>query len=175
MRLPFVFLLFSGCAANAQPPASEPIFGMVYDAKLVHFEQAPASVIVQCEAEKSLKSKPAWLFAHAKIEDTEYFIVSNRITQDSGAGYIARGRDCVEWLPERIMHGESTDGKEALPKWAPLSESVLKALSADVFRRYTQAYGGKKNFLDALRKGGLSPQEMPKVLREELAVFSREP
>lgn len=171
----FIFLLLACGAANGQPPSSEPIFGILYDAKLVHFEQAPASIVTQCETYKPLKNKPFWLFAHAKIEGTEYFILSNRTTQDSGAGYIARGSECVEWLPESMIYGESSSGKDALPKWAPLNDGVLKALSQDAFRRYTQAFGSKKNFLDALQKGGLAPKDLPKVLREELALFSREP
>jgi hypothetical protein len=51
---------------------------------------------------------------------------------------------------------------------------VVRALTQDVFRRYTQAWGSKKSFLEALKKGGLPPKELPKVVREELAVFSRE-
>jgi hypothetical protein len=148
---------------------------MVFDSKSVHFEQAPASVITQCETYKPLKNKPFWMFAHTKVDGTEYFILSNRTTEDSGAGFIARETQCVEWLPDSIMQGESTLGKDALPKWAAVNDAVVKALSQDAFRRYTQAFGGKKKFLDAVQKGGLTPKEMPKGLREELAVFSREP
>jgi hypothetical protein len=172
---PFSFLLLFCGAMKAQPPSSEPIFGMIYDAKLIHFEQAPASILEHCKTLKDLRSKPFWVFAHAKREGTEYFILSNRTTDVSGVGLVMRGSECVEWLPERIINGESTDGKEALPKWAPLTDPVLQALSEDAFRRYSQAFGGKKNFLETLHKGGLPPQELPKVLRDELAVFSREP
>jgi hypothetical protein len=169
-------LLLALCGLTyAQPPSSDPIFGMVYDAKNVHFEQVAASVVQQCETYKPLKNKPFWLFAHAKVEGTEYFILSNRTTEDSGAGFVLRGTECAGWLAERIMYGESTISgtKEALPKWAPLNEPVLKALAQDAFRRYTQAFGSKKSFLDALKKGGLAPKELPKVLREELAAFSQ--
>ena len=175
MRLPLSLLLVFACAAIGQPPGSDPIFGMVYDAKLVHFDQVAASVVTQCETYKPLKNKPFWLFAHASIDGTEYFILSNRTTEDSGAGYIAHGKECVQWLPDSIMAGESTLGKDALPKWAPLTDPVVKALARDAFQRYTQAFGGKKKFLDAVQKGGLAPKEMPRVLREELTIFSREP
>jgi hypothetical protein len=171
----FIFMLFVCAAAKAQPPSSDPIFGMVYDAKRIHFEQAPAAVVAQCKTLKELKTKPFWIFAHAKMEGTDYFILSNRTTDVSGVGLVVRANECVEWLPERMINGESTDGKDALPKWAPLTDPVLKSLSNDAFQRYTQAFGGKKSFLDALHKGGLPPQELPKVLRDELAVFSREP
>ena len=75
------------------------------------------------------------------------------------------------------MAGESTlpGDKNGLPKWASMNEAVVKALSQDAFQRYTQAFGSKKSFLEAVRKGGLAPKEMPKVLREELAAFTREP
>jgi hypothetical protein len=172
---PVIFFLLCCRAIKAQPPSSDPIFGMVYNAKLIHFEQAPASVVGQCKTLKELRSKPFWVFAQAKMDGTEYFILSNRTTDVSGVGIIVRGSECVEWLPERMINGESTDGKDALPKWAPLTDPVLKALSEDAFRRYSQAFGGKKNFLEALHKGGLPPQELPEVLRDELAVFSREP
>lgn len=175
MRTIFVFLICFGGGITAQPPSSDPIFGMVYDAKTVHFEQAPASIIKQCETEKSLKTKPFWLFAHATVDGTEYFIVSNRITDVSGAGYIMRGGECREWLPERMLEGEAaiSGTTEALPKWAPLTDVVVRALADDAFRRYAQAYGGKSNFLTALAKGGLKPQEMPKLVREQLEAFSR--
>jgi hypothetical protein len=172
---PFIFFLFVLGAANAQPPSSEPIFGMVFDAKRIHFEQAATSILEPCKTLKTLRSKAFWTFAHAKIEDTQYFILSNRTTEVSGVGIVVRGSECVEWLPERMINGEATDGKDSLPNWAPLNDSVLKALAQDAFRRYAQAFGGKKNFLEALRKGGLAPDEIPKVLRDELAAFSREP
>jgi hypothetical protein len=169
-----LFLLFACGVGEAQPPGSDPIFGMTL-AKSLHFEQAPAPIALHCQTLKELRTKPFWIFAHAKVDGTEYFILSNRTTDVSGVGLIERGNECVEWLPERITNGEATDGKEALPKWAPLNDAVLKALAQDTFRRYSQAFGGKKNFLEALRKGGLAPKELPKVLREELAIFSREP
>jgi hypothetical protein len=145
---------------------------MVYDSKLVHFEQAPASVTLHCAGLKDLKTKKFWLFAHAKVEGIEYFILSNRTTDVTGVGLIERGTECVEWLAESIMAGETSLGKDSLPKWAPLNDAVLKALSQDAFRRYSDAYGGKKMFIDAEHKGGLKPEDMPKVLREELAAFS---
>lgn len=174
-RFSFVYLLLA-CVAKGQPPSSDPIFGMVYDSKTVHFEQAAAAVITQCETYKPLKNKPFWLFAHASVDGTEFFILSNRTTEDSGAGFIQRGTQCVNWLPESMIAGESALGsKDALPKWAALNDAIVKALSQDAFRRYTQAFGGKKKFLDAVQKGGLKPAELPKVFREELAAFSREP
>jgi hypothetical protein len=169
----FGFLLFM-CGANAQPPGSDPIFGMTL-AKSIHFEQTAAPVTQHCETLKELKTKPFWIFAHAKVEGTEYFILSNRTTDVSGVGLVELGNECVEWLPESIMAGEVSLGKDSLPKWAPLNDAVLKALAQDAFRRYTQAFGGKKNFLDAEHKGGLTPKDMPKVLRDELAAFSSQP
>ena len=173
MRFIFVLLIFA-CGANAQPPGSDPIFGMTL-AKTIHFEQAAAPVMLHCAGLKELKTQKFWLFAHAQVEGVEYFILSNRTTDVTGVGLIERGNECVEWLAESIMAGEATLGKDSLPKWAPLNDAVVKALAQDAFRRYTQAFGGKKNFLDAEHKGGLTPQDMPKVLRDELAAFSREP
>jgi hypothetical protein len=170
-----MFLLFVCAAAKAQPPSSDPIFWMVLDAKRIHFEKAPTAVVAQCKTLKELRTKPFWVFAHAKIEGTDYFILSNETTEVSGAGLIVRGNECLEWLPESMIAGESTFDKVTLPKWAPLTDPVLKALSNDAFTRYTQAFGGKKIFLDALHKGGIAPKELPKVLREELAVFSSQP
>ena len=74
-----------------------------------------------------------------------------------------------------MMDGEAaiSGTKDALPKWAPLTDPVVRALADDALRRYTQAYGGKKPFLDAVRKGGLKPPEMPKLLREQFEAFSR--
>jgi hypothetical protein len=170
---PPIFLLFVCGAMNAQPPTSEPIFGMNYDAARVHFEPAALSIIEHCKTLATLKSKKLWVFVDSKVQGAEYIILSNRTTEVSGVGIVVRGNECVEWLPERMINGESTDGKDSLPKWAPLTDDVLKALAQDSFRRYTQAFGSKKAFLEALHKGGVPPDELPKVFREELAAFSQ--
>jgi hypothetical protein len=177
MRTTLVLLLFLGGAIQAQPPGSDPIFGMTLDNKLVHFEQASASVIKLCESQKALKTKAFWLFAHATVDGTDYFIVSNRITDVTGVAYVMRGNECMDWLPDRVLDGEASISgtNDALPKWAPLTDPVIRALADDALRRYTQAYGGKKVFLDAVRKGGLASQEMPKLVREQFEAFSRQP
>ena len=51
----FGFLLFM-CGANAQPPGSDPIFGMTL-AKSIHFEQTAAPVTQHCETLKELKDR----------------------------------------------------------------------------------------------------------------------
>lgn len=103
-----ILLLLFYLTAIAQPPSSDPIFGMVFDAKRIHFEQAPKAVIAQCKSLKELRTKPFWVFAHAKMDGTDYFILSNQTTDVSGAGLIVRGSECIEWLPESIIAGEST-------------------------------------------------------------------
>jgi hypothetical protein len=171
----FLICLSLVCAAQAQPPGSDPIFGMTLDTGKVHFEQAPAIATAHCTTLKELRTKKFWIFAHAKIDQTDYFVLSNRTTEVSGVGLLLHVDECVEWGADSLINGETTlpGSKDVLPKWAPLNDAVLKTLANDAFRRYSQAFGSKKAFLDALQKGGLPPKEMPRVFREELVVFSK--
>jgi hypothetical protein len=147
--------------ANAQPPSSDPIFGMVFDAGKVHFEMAPSLIGESCKGEKGRKY---WLFAHAKTADAEYFVVSNRRSEDSGASMVIRGKQC------EIGPGEAILGYEG-----PTPKEVVQQLALDAFQRYSKAFGSKKAFLEAEKKGGLAPKELGPVLGPELEKFAAVP
>jgi hypothetical protein len=154
--------LFALSLAQAQPPGNDPIFGMNYDAGRVHFERA-TTLRPRCPVlwDQIPKAEVFYIFATAIAEGKEYIIVSSKTTEVSGAGLVMQENKCTVMNPDDML--------ENLP------EAVIKALSSNALRRYSQAFGGKKIFLEALKKGGLKPDEMPKVLRDELAAFSREP
>ena len=161
IRLFTTFLLAFG-VAQAQPPGNDPIFGMNFDAKRVHFEKA-ATLHPRCPAlwDKLPASEVFYIFATATLDGKEYMIVSSRTTEVSGAGLMIQGNKCTEMAVDSMLEDPP--------------EAVAKALVSDALRRYAVAFGGKKIFLEAEKKGGLKPDQMSKVLREELAAYSREP
>ena len=133
--------LFALSLAQAQPPGNDPIFGMNYDAGRVHFEQA-TTLRPRCPVlwDQIPKAEVFYIFSTAIVEGKEYIIVSSKTTEVSGAGLVIQENKCTVMAADDMLD-ES--------RRRPLS----KALSADALRRYSQAFGGKKIFLEALKKG----------------------
>jgi hypothetical protein len=178
-----IFLLFLGALpSRAQSPArmSDPVFGIGYDPLKVHFEVAPARISSLCS---EAKAKKYWLYAHWQDGPTEYFVISNQESSVSGVGVIIAGGKCAEGLPEWVLTGdpqyaptEFRDGRlqrrtfEELIKFTP---AVLRGLATDLLQRYTAAFGSKRNFLDAVRRDGLPPDDKTPVLKKEFESFSK--
>jgi hypothetical protein len=159
----FTAVLFVAGCAQAQPPGNDPIFGMNFDAARVHFEKAPATLKARCPKlwDRISKNEVFYVFAAATLDGKEYLLLSSRTTEVSGAGLMLEGSKCTEIAADGMIDD--------------VPEPVGKALAADAFRRYARAYGNKKAFLEAERKGGLKPDEMGKRLRAEFEAFSRQP
>jgi len=180
-----VCLLFLGSLpglSQSRARMSDPVFGIGYDPLKVHFDAAPAKISSFCS---EAKGKKYWLYAYWQDGPTEYFIISNHESSVSGAGVIISGGKCAEGLPEWVLTGdpqyaptEFRDGRlqprrfEEPIKFTP---AVLHGLATDLIRRYTAAFGGKKNFLDAVQKDGLPPDEKIPVLKKEFESFSKSP
>lgn len=170
----FSLILSLSCAALgwARPPAlfSDPVFGMTYDSRLVHFETAPKRVSQACP---DLHGQQFWLYAYHKTGNLEYFVLSNRQSEDSGAGVILRGAECIEGLPDWLLSGDAKYHPSKVNDGQGLfSEPALHSLSSDLLRRYAAAFGGKRNFLEAVKKKGLPLQDLVPILRTELVKFS---
>lgn len=174
--------LFSGLATSQEKQKmDDPLFAIRYDPSSVHFESLPASLVNQC---KSLKGRynDAWVYGHAKAPDAEYFLVSGlmkyfddpptgkpigHIAPDetglivalSGSTCAAKAQDGLEWIKDSAI-------------WN-VSEATFNNLVADVFRRYSDAFGGKSKFLKNIPSN--RHQYLLPELRSRLEAFEKQP
>lgn len=152
---------------------SDPVFGMVYDVNKVHFEQAPLRISQVC---RDLRGEKPWVYAEWKQDDIEYFVLSSRRSEVSGESAVIRGNECAVGLPEWVLSGND-------PRYRPLKgkpfvafgPSVARGIASDLFKRYSAAFGGKRAFLDAVRIGGLYPDERLAPLRDAFESFAKTP
>jgi hypothetical protein len=153
---------------------SDPVFGLVYDTGKVHFERAPPSVERMCAADLQGR-KNFWLYAYWKALDTEYFLLSSRESQESGGAAVIHGNKCTLGLPDWILSGEPSLNPDNRDRSIVFPASVLHGLASDLLKRYSVAFGSKRNFLDAThRLRHFSPTDLPPVLRTEYEAFSKE-
>ena len=164
-------LLICTGTLEAQLPAlfSDPVFGMTYDTRAVHFQNAPRRISQLCP---DLRAQRFWLYAYWKTGDSEYFVLSNLKSEDSGVGVVLRGSQCVEGLPDWLLSGDKKYHPASDDKLVVFTQATLQGLASDLLRRYANAFGGKKNFLEAVKKKGLPPQDLVPVLRAEFERFS---
>ena len=163
------------CAAGwAQPRAlmSDPVFGIIYDSQEVHFEYAPTLISQFCP---SAQAKTFWVYARWKAGDLDFFILSNRDSELAGYAVVLRGKACSEGLPPWILTGDPLNRPGRGNESIFFSETILRGLATDLLRRYAVAFGGKKSFLEAVRKGGLPSADLPPVLRSEFEKFAKSP
>jgi hypothetical protein len=119
---------------------TDPMFGIGYDTRKVHFESAPGSLGPACR--RDLPPGNYWIYARFKATDgVEYVYLSGPALADSDPVTLQiRGAACsvipVDW---------DTPDKSKLPG------SVKEGLITDLFRRYVEAFGGKKEFVETLR------------------------
>jgi hypothetical protein len=144
---------------------TDPMFGgLGYDARDVRFEHAPASIGEACP---TLSGKSLWLYAYMKIDDTEYFYVSDWVMADnSPALAVVRGTACTvdtsEWTtPERAT--------------LEISDVVRRGLITDLFRRHAAAFGGKAAFLRALHPSTTSRAYFSGVMLDLYGQFVKSP
>lgn len=139
-----IWLLF--CAnVNGQPRASsnhmtDPMFGIGYDTRKVHFESAPSSMGAACR--RDLPPGTYWIYARWKDGgDAEYVYLSGPSIADYDPVTLQiRGAACSVIAPDWDTPGKSK-----------LRASIREGLIADLFRRYVDAFGGKREFVEALR------------------------
>lgn len=179
----FAFLSLPAGHAQHQSLMSDPVLGIVYDPAKIHFEMAPSEIGNLCPMSRG---KKFWLFAYLRTAvGEEFFVLSNRETSVSGEGVVISGGKCIEGLPDWILTGnpeygprDFRNGHEQLSASAgsiKFTPEVLHSLAVDLLRRYTVAFGGKKNFLHAMRKDGLPPSDKMPILKEEFDKFSYGP
>jgi hypothetical protein len=152
---------------------SDPVFGMTYDTRKVHFDLAPTLVRIQC---RGLPDKTLWLFAYWKERDTELFVLSGRESEVSGIGVVIRPGTCIQSLPDWVLTGDRGywSGRGGPPP-VQFTERVLQGLAADLLNRYARAFGGKNNFIEHVRTDGLPIGELLPTIRREFESFVASP
>jgi hypothetical protein len=167
-------LIITISVVQAQPRSlmGDPVFGMTYDTRKVHFENAPAKISQLC---RDLSGETFWLYAYYKTPDAEYFVLSNSTSEVSGVGLVLRGTHCTEGLPDWILSGNAKYHPFNEDQPVVFNDPILHGLASDLLRRYSSAFGGKKYFIDAVKKSGLPPNELVPPLRTDVERFIKAP
>jgi len=153
---------------------TDPIFGISYDVRKVAFERAPAFLGQACAADLRGR-KDFWVYANWKEGDVQYFVISSPRSQESGAAAVIHNGACTLGLPEWVLTGQARFNPDNKDTSITFSATALHGLVVDLLRRYTAAFGGKRSFLEAVRKHGIAPDDKIPVLKEEFVRFSRSP
>jgi len=183
MRLTILVLvgcvLLGGPRAHAQSVMYDPLFGISYDPQKVHFENAPLAIKTHCLGVSDRYTR-AWVCAHWKTEDAEYFIISGFLKthrnghvaeteQDFGVAVALRGSKCIDDQSEYFLRQEVNRAHDAAPIKA--GDSALSGIAADALNRYAKAFGGKKAFLKHVTEG--ARDDLPPVVLKQLQLFEK--
>jgi hypothetical protein len=154
---------------------ADPIFGLKFDPKQVHFDAAPTKLSERCD---ELHARPLWVFAHAVIGDAEYFIVSgyveyrpdsastnsNEFEPDFGSTVILTGPNCMVEPADAFLISAGTNPDPP--------EIQSRALAADAISRMISSFGKDKfcpGAKDALAKHDAAQTKLPVALRTRVA------
>jgi hypothetical protein len=159
----------------------DPLFAIRYAPSSAHFESLPISLVKQCNALKG-RYKGAWIYGHTKADDVEYFIVSGlmRYSDDSETGKPAGNYSPDETGLIVAISGSTCAAKaqddlewnKDSPIWT-LSATAFNDLVADIFRRYSDAFGGKNKFLQKIPPN--SRKYLLPELQSRLDAFEKRP
>jgi len=143
----------------------DPLFGLVFDPEQTKFEQTPPATLSLCGIARPDAAYQSWIFAAADEADGRYLILGG-LSRDLAAS--DPGKWTQDWRGELArVHGNTCDlidpPREALmyPTDAshPLTAATVHDLAADAVRRYAQAFGSRKAFVDQLRGQEVFPDQ----------------
>lgn len=168
--------------AQAQNSMTDPLFGISYDRRKVHFERMPPRLSEKCPRLKG-RYVAAWVYGHLKTADSEYFLISGlmesqednpggarTIAPDEGDGVAValRGSMCLVDQGDYFLTQNINRAKNATPIVAP--EEDVTGVLKDAFKRYVAAFGGKQKLVELVKPDVIGP---PNV-RKEFEIFARE-
>jgi|HubBroStandDraft_6_1064221.scaffolds.fasta_scaffold594281_2 hypothetical protein len=166
-------LLLAAGWAGAQPglSMSDPVFGIRYQTGSIHFENAPRKLGQLC---RDLGSENFWVYAYWKERDTEYFVLSSRKSEVSGAGAVIHRDKCIVGLPDWLLTGEARyGGPDKIDNSMKPNDAVVHGLALDLLHRYTVAFGSKQKFLEAARRH--PPSHLMPILSSEFKEYAQQP
>jgi hypothetical protein len=169
--------------AHAQQRMSDPLFGILYDPHKVHFESVPSDVLQKCPRLRG-RYVAAWVYAHLKTADSEYFLIAglvkfynddaNHIVSgiapegDGGLVVALRGSQCLVDQEDYFFTQKPNPARHATPIVAPTP--VPTGLLQDAFNKYVAAFGGKQEFSKFSKR--TKPEAIgPPIIRQQLALF----
>lgn len=157
---------------------SDPFFGIGYNVRNVHFEDAPPALRQHCRGLR--RWKHMWIYAAWKAADADYYIVSGLLSdgtldpETDGLTVKIHGAICAVDQPDWILSGSVNPYVSHNPIGA--APEVVNGLATDLLRRYTEAFGGKAEFLRAVRQTrSFSPSTLPNVVRSQFEQFAKSP
>ncbi len=181
-----VVIICSGVMGLAQSRKLmvDPLFAISYNPQNVRFESLPASLVGKCPELRGRYTQ-GWVFGHLKTAaDSEYFLISGMvqyrdavtgaptsIAPDETAGLAVAflGSKCLVDQADYFLTQKINPANSATPIMA--SESVLTGILKDAFKRYAEAFGGKKTFLKLAHEDAIGPP----VVLEQLKLYKTEP
>ncbi len=172
-------VFFSAATALGQTRQSmdDPLFAIRYDTQKIVFESVPNSLVRDCPELRG-RYKGAWIYGHTKTPDADYFIISGLMDffdEETGKkrGVYPDETGLIVAVEASTCRMEAQDGLYWLkdsPVWN-LTETTFNQLVNDIFRRYTKAFGGKKNFLKNIPS---NRQYLGPVLQGHLEKFEKQ-
>ncbi len=179
--LPILAFLLANAALVAQSKMVDPFFLIEYDPQEIHFETMPRSLEAQCPAIWRRYNR-AWVYAHVKAEDGEYYILYGYVKapraeggevleEGDGMAVALRGATCLTDQTDYFLRQEINPALAATP--IKTSNAVLVRLSQDMLQRYVKAFGGKAVFLRNV--DSKATEDMPQVLKGQFEDFKRMP
>src|SRR5690242_19392310 len=120
---------------------SEPVFGIQYNPKLVHFDKASPLIAEVC---KDMHGKDLVMYAHFTDRNTQYFIVQEDLGE-FGVAIAIRGMRCAEIDSDRFLY-EGTDAlaNQGIAVIKREEMRILDGIALDIFNRYSKAFGGRE-------------------------------
>ena len=173
----FVVLVLICPVVHGQSGLAEydPIFGIPYLPRKVHFENAPSKIGRLCREARG-RGRRFSLYAYWKDGSTEYMVVSDAVSEDTGIGIILSGGECHEGQAAALLWGGDLPGQHEGVKPITPSDSVLNGLAMDLLHRYAAAFGGKKEFLAAVKRlKGFNLADLPPMLRKRFEEYAMSP
>ncbi len=164
----FGLLALCALAARAgEPQMADPLLGLSFDPKLVHFDTLPRSATVR----RALGPTGQWIFASRREAGGAVYIVAGLHTvnadeqgpavaePDFGAVIRAYGKQIkVLGVPDRLF-----DPTPLLPA------GELDALMRDAAQRYVRAFGGTRRLEAEMARQRVVAHKIPRPLLDALA------
>ena len=130
---------------------SEPIFGLWFDPREIHFDTIPiGELLPNCKEEiedQPFSRKAPFLYATYKSSSANIYVVGDESVW--GIYVLKGGRECYT-SPANVVLSQ-THYKMIGPGNPPLlDDSDLRGLFDDALARYTRVFGGKKRFFQWL-------------------------
>lgn len=169
-------------ASAQQQKLSEPLFGIPYDPRKIHFGKMPNDLVTHCPKLQG-RYVAAWVYGHLKTSDSEYFLIyglmefqedSPRATrtvapeEGDGLAVALRGSTCLVDQADYFFSQDVNPAKKETPIMVPAA--IVNGLLWDAFQKYVAAFGGKQAFLKLVKRGVAIPP-----VQDQLDLFAKQP